>query len=210
MSKFIEIPASKRSISLRKPVYGMGINDADYMVQPKIDGKKTICPYYISWKNMLRRCYCHKLHQVHPSYIGCTVAKEWLTFSVFKNWMSEQEWNGKHLDKDIKIIGNKVYSPYACIFVSARINTLFNSRPAARGSLLIGVYFNKTIRKFQSQCSNNGAQKNLGYFNTQEEASDAYKSFKHKVILEASNDPENSYIKQYLLNHAELLIGGDT
>lgn len=45
-----------------KLVYGVGINDADYVVGvskelPKVDGKRkhklTWCPFYLRWCNML-------------------------------------------------------------------------------------------------------------------------------------------------------------
>jgi hypothetical protein len=31
MDEFIEIPANKNSLSKRRPVYSIGINDADYL-----------------------------------------------------------------------------------------------------------------------------------------------------------------------------------
>jgi len=40
--------------------------------------------------------------------------------------MERQDWEGKHLDKDILIPGNKIYSPDRCIFVSSLINLLID------------------------------------------------------------------------------------
>jgi len=46
MKEFIEVPASRASLAQRKPAYGIGINDADYMTEQNINGKKVRCPYY--------------------------------------------------------------------------------------------------------------------------------------------------------------------
>ena len=79
----------------KKLVYGIGINDADYAVTEwetiEVNGKRKKklvwgCPYYRTWKDMLRRCYSTKFQETNPTYIGCSVSDEWLTFSVFKSW----------------------------------------------------------------------------------------------------------------------------
>lgn len=204
---FVETPADKRSLSLRKPVFGRGINDADYKTNTIINGIKKRCPYYLVWKGMLYRCYDKTYLSRFPTYYKCEVANEWLVFSAFKKWMSSQDWQGMELDKDIKIIGNKTYNPDACLFVSSKVNKLFLSASASRGEFPIGVNFNKKRNRFKSQCRHNGRQILLGHFKNPEDASIAYKEFKNKVIIEAANQPENAYIKQYLLSHAKHLLG---
>ena len=72
----------------KKTVYGVGINDADYVVKKLetigyIGGKRKqklvwACPYYLAWKNMLERCYSAKLQESYPTYTDCTVSKEWI------------------------------------------------------------------------------------------------------------------------------------
>ena len=205
MNNFIEIPASKISLTRRKLVFGVGINDAYYMVSPRINGKKGCCPFYRSWHSMLKRCYYPKYQQKSPTYIGCSVIKEWLLFSVFKDWMIKQDWKGKHLDKDIKNIGNRVYSPDTCLFVSSKVNNLLCDNAARRNQCPIGVSFHKPANKFQAHCRHNGKSINLGYHDTQESAHGAYIKYKYKVILEAAALPENLYIQQYLINHADNL-----
>ena len=94
----------------KKLVCGVGINDAGYVVMEFetiiVDGKRKrkrvwACPYHQTWKGMLERCYSTKFQERNPTYIGCTVSKEWLVFSNFRAWMMTQDWQGKHLDKDI-------------------------------------------------------------------------------------------------------------
>jgi hypothetical protein len=92
---------------------------------PTVNGIPT--PAYSHWAGMLRRCYDQKHQESSPTYIGCTVCDEWHNFQVFAEWYYLQEmYNEKwvHLDKDIKVKGNKVYSPSACKLVTAIENTV--------------------------------------------------------------------------------------
>lgn len=110
---------------MKATVCGVGINDSDYVVQKKetikgIDGKRKqrlvwICPYYRAWQSMLVRAYSKSYHKRRPTYIGCSVSEEWKTFSNFKSWMEGQVWEGKQLDKDLLVEGNKVYSEETCV-----------------------------------------------------------------------------------------------
>ena len=52
-----------------KLVFGVGVNDADYFVCRKENGKIVwTFPYYQTWKNMLRRAYSDKCKQRRPTY----------------------------------------------------------------------------------------------------------------------------------------------
>lgn len=124
---FIEIPASEMSLKNRKPSYGFGINDSEYMTRITVNGKKYSCPFYSRWQSMLSRCYSTNVHIMHPTYKDCYVCKEWLLFSSFKAWMIKQDWKGKSMDKDIITEGNKIYCPSQCMFVSGKINNLIKS-----------------------------------------------------------------------------------
>lgn len=171
-----------------KMVYGKGINDADYIVQIKEiiqKGKRNqrlvwICPYYIRWKDMLSRCFSEKFHAKNPTYIGCTVCDEWLTFSNFRVWMEKQDWEGKQLDKDLLVKGNKIYSPTTCVFVSKEVNRFLLESTATRGKYKIGVCWHKRDGKFAATCRDPFAlkQKHLGYFLTEEEAHQTWLSEK--------------------------------
>lgn len=88
---------------------------------------------YSTWNDMIVRCYKEKDRHLHPAYKDCIVCEEWLNFQIFTEWYHENYYeidNGRmHLDKDILIENNKVYSPKTCIFVPQRINMLFASKP---------------------------------------------------------------------------------
>ena len=122
------MPASKISLSRRSSLFGVGVNDSDY-VTFKIINKKTYwrCPFYSKWQGMLTRCYSPKHQKRYPSYIGCSVCPEWLYFSKFRLWMSTQKWEGMELDKDLLVKGNRVYGPDTCCFIPQAINSLFGS-----------------------------------------------------------------------------------
>ncbi|MBL4940062.1 MAG: hypothetical protein JKY81_00195 [Colwellia sp.] len=207
MNVFIEVPASKASLAQRNLIHGVGVNDADYIVRAKVNGKNLFCPYYLTWKNMLRRCYCRKYQEKQPTYKGCSVTKEWLALSVFRSWMETQDWEGKQLDKDLLIPKNKVYGPYECMFVSRSINILFTDSAAARGDLPQGVCFNKPAGKYQANCRVNGKLKYLGLFIKASVAEKAYLSFKSALVKKVAFEEEaasNPKLQAALLIHADL------
>lgn len=171
-----------------KLVYGVGINDADYAVYLRINGKIVVCRFYRVWKDMLARCYDDKRQSRHPTYIGCTVCDEWHIFSNFKRWMEKQDWQGKELDKDILYQGNKVYSAKSCRFVDKLTNGFLNDHNAARGDWPIGAHLRKD-GKFQSQCSNPFSRKRefLGYFTCQRRAHEAWRRRKHELACQLAD-----------------------
>lgn len=177
----------------KKLVCGVGVNDADHFVKKfetlgYVDGKQKRrqvweCPYYRAWKGMLQRCYSAKSLERYPTYSGCTVSEEWLTFSNFKNWMVAQDWEGKQLDKDLLFEGNKIYSAETCIFVTGVVNSFTIDHGSKRGEWLIGVCWHKPAEKFLAQCNNPFTKKleNLGLFTCEQQAHEAW--LKRKLEL---------------------------
>lgn len=111
----------RRSIKnpMKPSVYGVG-----YMGIGKyntVNAKQA----HVKWTGMLERCYCDKYHLTKPTYIGCVVDSEWLNFQEFASWFNNQKFeSGWHLDKDLKVQGNKVYAPATCSLVPAEVNNL--------------------------------------------------------------------------------------
>lgn len=175
------------------------------------NGKDTRC--YDVWHNMLRRCYDDKLKKKHETYKNCILCEEWHDFQVFAEWYEENyyeiEGQRMHLDKDILVKGNKVYSPCTCVFVPNNINTMFTKSDKARGKYPIGVTYYKLTNKYLSACSDGKKRRiHLGYFYTPEEAFYAYKICKEKIIKQISEEykdkiPSNLY---YALNKYEVKI----
>jgi len=204
MNTFIEIPPTKRALSNRKLLFGHGINDAEYMTATTIDGECIVCPFYRVWASMFRRCYSKVFHKTHPTYIDCSVSKEWHLFSNFKKWMETQKWQGKDLDKDIIKPNNKIYSAENCVFVSHKINSLLSDNASSSG-LPKGVCFHKASNKYVSYCSVDGYRNHLGCFDTPKEASKVYRKFKSNIVLEIAKKQTDPRIKKGLLLHAEII-----
>ncbi|ASU03344.1 hypothetical protein [Pseudoalteromonas phage J2-1] len=204
---FQRVTASKSDLAHRTLLYGVGVNDSWYKTSQKVNGKYTRCPYYTRWMGILERGYCLKSKEKQPAYKEVSVCKEWHTFSNFRQWMETQDRKGKQLDKDIILPNNKVYSPDACVFVSSKVNKLLTDRGAKRGSYKKGVHFNKDRGKFLAQCNDgSGQQKNLGRYPTEQQAYEAYVTYKHALILQVASEQEDDRVKNGLLLHANILL----
>lgn len=196
-------------------VYGVGTNDAGYAIQVMesvrgANGKPKqriiwFCPFYRRWVHMLERCYSERYQEKKPTYIGCTVCEEWLRFSNFKSWMETQDWEGKHLDKDLLVEGNKIYSPDTCIFVTNVVNTFLTDSKAIRGDWPIGVQWHKKNRKFMARCSNpfTSRQEYLGYFSCPIEAHIAWLTRKTELVRLLASEQSDPRITKALLNKFE-------
>lgn len=145
-------------------VRGIGINDADYMTAPRINGAKTICPAYSAWTSMLYRACSVEYHERNPTYRGAEVCNEWLSFMSFRNWWMLHHHDGWALDKDLLVIGNKKYGPKECLYVPTWLNTFTLDCGASRGNLPIGVTYDKRKEMFMAQCKNLGGKSFIGYF----------------------------------------------
>ena len=115
-----------------------------------------------------------------------------IDFNHFAGWCQEQhgylnkEDNGYYwqLDKDIMFPGNKIYSPETCVFVPAKLNSIFVERENDEG-LPIGVRRIKNSNRFSTRCRNiEGVRVHLGTYATPEEASNKYLEFKGCVVVE--------------------------
>lgn len=186
---------------MRKPhtksilIQGVGTNDADYSI--------TNCPYYSVWTGVLYRCFNSKFHAKRPSYQLCTLEEGWKIFSTFRTWMVQQDWEGKELDKDLLVQGNKHYGPDTCVFVSSALNNLLTLRKASQGPYPIGVSVMVCKGKytyFVASCSFYGKQTRLGYFKTVDEAAAAYKEAKLNYIKELAAKETDPRLKRSLLS----------
>lgn len=122
---------TKRYKDRMKPsVYGIGyVGNGEYVTR-----KGSVhTTAYDKWHGILERCYSPNASVKHPSYRDCYICDEWMNFQVFAKWFYENypdDGISYHIDKDIKVKGNKVYSPSTCLFVTPEDNGL-----EARGCL---------------------------------------------------------------------------
>jgi len=162
-----------------KLVYGVGFNDRKYPVWAE---GKTLKEYYL-WQDLLRRCYSPKYHQRRPTYIGCSASENFKNYSYFYTWCQSQigfGQKGYQLDKDLIFKGNKLYSEDTCLFLPNELNALLIFRKADRGSFPLGV--SAWQGKFLAQCLRRPEPTFIGYFDTPEEAFNAYKQAKEAYI----------------------------
>lgn len=199
----------KRAIKshFRPTVYEFGVVGLE---KTKENGKHL--KSYEIWRSMLKRCYDKKEQKRYPRYEKCSVCDEWKYYKNFKEWYEdnyyEVEGQRMHLDKDILVKGNKIYSPETCVFVPERINILFIKSNKIRGDYPIGVNWHERDKIYESGCSifdttiNKNKRKYLGRYSTPEEAFQVYKQFKENYIKQIADYykeqiPEKLYNAMY-------------
>lgn len=188
---------------LFKGVCGIGyIGGTTYGTTTKI-GKVKLYPV---WVTMLNRCYSKKRKTLQPAYTDCLCSEEWHNFQIFSEWcrcnLPRDEGIDYQLDKDILIKGNKIYSPATCCFVPARVNKLLEKSTSARGNLPLGV--RSVGSKYAAYASENRQQIHLGMFNTQEDAFEAYRKEKLRIIKSVVSEYKDvllPHVKEALLNY---------
>ena len=180
-----------RSGSIKDPyvpsVYNIGVLGTKY--PSRVNGVHT--KEYKLWTGMLERCYSITLKNKYPTYKDCEVSENFKSYEYFYEWCHNQigfDNKGWHLDKDLLIKGNKVYSEDSCVFILTEINLLLTKCTASRGEHLIGVSWCKRNKAFKATVSKNkGKQEHLGHFKTELEAFNAYKDAKEIYIKEQAN-----------------------
>ena len=189
--------------------YGKGyLGEGKY----KVRENSKINPWFKIWHHMLERCYDPKYQEKYPTYKGCTVEDYLLNFQNMSEWLDKNYYEipGEQmcLDKDILCKGNKIYSRKNCIFVPERINLLFIKHDNARGDCPIGVSPTSS-GKYRAYCNDGyGKMDYLGTYSTKEEAFQAYKKYKEKIIKETIDsykgkipEPFYSRLKEAMYNY---------
>ena len=104
---------------------------------------------YKRWENMIERCY---REGGVGNYKDCSVCEEWLIFENFYRDIQTMENYGLpniHLDKDLKVKGNKVYSLNTCQFISDVANSSHGSFTgkwkAEKGSIVIYATYSSEL-----------------------------------------------------------------
>ena len=184
-----------------KQLYGRGyLGVGPYKPYIK-KGQKTKA--HDAWIRMFDRCYNNKYHEKYPTYIGCSVCKEWWNFQTFAEWFCNNyyEINGEamEVDKDWYLVGNKIYCPENCCIVPNIINTCLSTHDKIKNfEMPIGVSWHKN-GLYVTRCSAYGKRKTIGYYHNIEEASQAYWRFKINYVEQLADDYKE-YIPDRLYN----------
>ena len=179
-----------------KLLYGIGICDISSIV---CNRKRDIS--YVYWTNMFKRCYSNSALLKRPTYIGCSVSDEWKYYSKFKTWFYKNYIETYHLDKDILIDGNKIYSPETCCFIPHYLNSLFVDCGKTRGQYKIGVCYNKSLNKYQSNITLYTKNVHLGLFDNEIDAHNTWLKAKREYARKlAINAYMNNEIDERIMN----------
>ena len=184
-------------------IKGIGVTDTDTQ-----DAKGDLKEYKL-WLGILERCYDAKSLESNPAYNGCSISKSWKLFSNFQRDIKTMQGFDKakdfgwHLDKDILIKGNRVYSKETCCFVPMVINNLMRISQRKRTGIASGLIKTQS-NKFKSEIWCGGVFKYLGTFNTEEKAFSVYKKAKEQYIKEVANkwkDQIDQRVYEALMNY---------
>jgi len=173
-------------------ISGIGFNDGKHLMSIEC---KTLKEYSL-WQDMLLRC-TEKYWEKKPTYIGTTCSENFRSYSYFYEWCQEQigfknkeeagvrvAW---HLDKDLLSKGNKIYGEDTCVFLPKTINLLLTKRDKSRGKYPLGVSWHSPMKKLRAKCCvGGGVQQLIGYYDTPEQAFEAYKIFKESYIKQVA------------------------
>lgn len=182
-----------------RSVFGVGfLGVGEYKTR---SAKKVMCRY-MCWSQMIRRGYSEKIKERYPTYKDCSVDEHWHNYQNFAKWYEEnynpETMQGWHLDKDILIKGNKIYSAETCCFVPHGINSLLLNCNLSKSSFsIVNGEFLVMLKKFNKAFR-------IGLYSTQKEAFQAYKSSKESHIKEVANiwkDKITDQVYQALINY---------
>lgn len=180
-SKYCSISCATKDRYNNATVCGKAFNDLKGEKLPKIKDIRYI------WKNMVKRCLDSKFKEKHPCYKDVSICDEWLIFSNFYNWAYPLYKDRYSLDKDILCGKNKkIYSPDTCCFIPRKINNSITYLMNNIEDENIGIW--KSGSKFYPHISINNSKKNLGVYESKEEAVRVRKKAKKDFILNLANE----------------------
>ena len=176
-------------------VYGVGINDDPTSV--KILAKDSI---YTRWQGMIMRCYSEKFKESRPTYEHATVCEELKVYSNFRDWCKLQNHEGNHMDKDLLVRGNTVYSPETVCFIPPELNAFFTDRKRFT-SVAVGVR-EQTEGKFNARIMNpfTGEREGLGTYDNMFSAADAWRKRKNELAWQWADLLEKEGYDQCIVN----------
>lgn len=180
LDKYMESLPRVRRVNV--PVYGVGNSDSKFTVMIKREGKTYLHSAYESWRLILSRCYNKRELEKFPTYSGCYVCDEWLSFMGFYEWWKKHYIRGYQLDKDILSPGNKIYSPDFCLYIPGWLNCFAASVKSKNSDLPTGVSLVKG--KYRARIIIDRKTIWLGEHDSAENAHEAW--FKKKVELAQS------------------------
>lgn len=170
-------------------VWGVGYLGNAKASYKNLEGKTCLKTSYNTWAHMIRRCYGFAGDKVN-TYDDCSVSDDWLCFEIYERWFDKYYKEGYQVDKDLKYLGNRVYSENTCTFIPNYINAILGYkthntvRQEKFKDLPVGVSFHKRDLVYCARCWDGGKLQSLGYHNNPQSAFNAYKIYKERLLKE--------------------------
>ena len=129
-SQGIHITNGSIKDKLRKTIAGVGfIGEGPHSTGT--GSKHGSSQLYNIWNNMISRCYDPN-DKNYNTYKDCSVCEEWHNFQNYATWFEcnkPKDYSSDlyHVDKDLLVPGNRIYSPEFCQFISSRENSIAGS-----------------------------------------------------------------------------------
>lgn len=165
------------------------LSDGKWANRPYVDGRQQFTLSGVKWSNIINKCKIDgSIQRRDPSYIGCV--NRFSDYQQFVEWHVSQigygniDENGDtwHIDKDLLIKYNKIYSSDTCILLPRELNCLLEVHSINRGNYPIGVDYYKPNDMFRAAMKCGKTRKHIGYFSTPEEAFARYRVCKLEFI----------------------------
>ena len=176
-------------------VRGVGINDMGGSRCPKKIAEK--------WRDVIRRTDQRDTNmQFYEMYKDCTLDPRWYRLSAFHDWIQEWDWEGKILDKDILVPGNKLYGPDTCMMVSPSVSSFFttgdSSNPYPQG--VFDASKKSATKPYGAVCKFDRKQMCGGFHATIEEAQETFKEMKISCLVKLIERETDPRVKSVLEN----------
>ena len=177
-------------------VANVGINDVEFVVQPRINGKQICHPLYKIWKGMLERCFDGPFSELHSTYVGVTCSETFKSLKLFSLWALSAGYKPTmQLDKDLLDRSSKLYSEDTCIFIPQNINIFITLKKVSELPFGVSLGRNK-VTNYIAQISIGDRKVHLGSFNTKEEAHQAWQKAKLEQAIAFNFPPLQRVIDQ--------------
>ena len=163
---------------------GLGYLGSDGMTKDKAA--------YNCWSSMLTRCYSESYHSTRETYRDCEVDPSWLNLTTFRKWFEKNHIKGYHLDKDLLVQGNRLYSEHTCSFIPQEVNVAI----VDKGQVIDGCEAGVSKRRVKCKIEYNGLYnvqfggKYLGRTRDLDETNSLYKEYKKLYFEEMASKYE--------------------
>lgn len=155
-------------------------------------------PGYYTWKSIKERA--GNANGKNPWYADTELHEDWQDFRGFRDWYLTNRFEDWQVDKDLKVLGNKVYGPETCVFVPTSLNGAFTLRGKGRGELPLGVTYQNTTGKYLYRANHRGQSFHLGYGDSPDEGHRLWLLFKEDSLRAHALD------YSYYINHDPVVL----